>query len=829
MFKALKKKLATTHGIKKIALLVSLILLSTAVVGSTLSYIVVKTPTLVNYFINGLNPTGDLTVSKTLEHPFGTDYTVPDGLTYDFQFWVDGYAGETISTSVGDKTLDQDGYFYVSIPNNGHVTLNDISEGTTVWVKETLQTGYSVKNEDPASQNITNGQDGCSKGIAILEGENSLQFTNIYTPGPVNNINLTVSGSKTLTGREWKEGDSFTFQLDYETQADTWTTLGTKTITYDAGNENFNQFDFTDLVKNMTFSAVGTYSFRVTEVEETLGGVTYDTTSRYFDVLVGDADMDGYLEIQGVSYQNEAVSKDESGIYNVRIPIENSYAPEGSAEVIVNIKKSMDDQSGQKKTPAGFTFQITDSKGKVVAASQATTAAGETAMKLIFEASDAGKTFHYTVSEVNGGTSKNGLSYDSTKHTIKVTVEDNGDGTVSAIVNDSGSNTVSCSFVNTYKPTTATVTLSGNKTLTGRDLEAGEFQFNLYETAGDFTVARNAKPSFTAVNDAKGKFSFNALNFSTVGTYYYAVKEDVSAGLGGVTYDPSVYGITIKVTDAGNGSLTASAAITLNGKSVKSITFKNTYSAADDPHENDTPWLSKNHYNYIVGRPDGLVYPDANITRAEVATIFYRLLSDEIRQEWWTTQEPYPDVDEDDWFYNAVCALTYGGIMEGYPDGSFAPNDEITRAELATVLCRFDTKFGHLDITSTFSDVKGHWAEDYIDHAATRKYILGYTDGTFKPDQKITRAETVTMVNRLVGRNVDETGLISGYIRWPDNKAGIWSYYEMIEATTYHDYQRSDRKAQNQPFYAENWTEVLTPIDWAKAEQEWILVQTGRY
>lgn len=828
MIKKLKNKLATTHGFKKIALLVSLILLSTAIVGSTLSYIVVKTPTLVNIFINGLNPEGNLTVSKTLEHPFGSDYTLPDGLNYDFQFWVDGYAGETISTSVGNVNVDNNGYFNLTIPNNGSVTLYELEEDTTVWVKETMKPGYTLKKVTPDSPKVTNGQDGCSKGIVISEGNNALQFTNIYTPGPVQNVNLTVNGTKTLTGRDWKKGDSFTFQLDYETQPDTWTSLGTKTVTYSASNKNFNKFSFTDLIQGLTFDSVGTYSFRVREVEQNLGGITYDSTSRYFDVVVGDADLDGYLEIQSVSLQNKDISADSNGTFNVVIPIENSYAPAGSAEVILNINKSVDDKSGQKKTPAGYTFQVTDNKGNVIKTSEATTAAGETTIKLVFEASQAGKSFTYTLSEVNGGTTKNGLTYDGTKHTLKISVKDNKDGTVSATVNSTGSNTASYSFVNTYAPTAAKVTLSGTKTLTGRDLIANEFKFDLYETGSDFSIGKNAKPSFTASNDAKGKFSFNEMVFSKPGIYYYAVCENVSAKLTGVTYDDSVYGITVKVTDGGNGKLAAAMSISLNGKSAKTIKFTNTYAVEDDSRENDTPWLSDDHYNYIIGKPDGKVHPTANITRAEVATIFYRLLNDQTRKDWWHNTEPYPDVEEDDWYYNAVCALTYGGIMEGYPNGNFGPNDEITRAELATVLCRFDTKYGLLDTSSTFSDIEGHWAEDYIKFAATRKYILGYVDGTFKPTQKITRSETVAMVNRLIRRNVDEEGLIPGYIVWPDNKPGSWCYYEMIEATVYHDYVRSDRKAENQTFMAEDWTKIYKPIDWAKAEQEWILVQTGK-
>lgn len=826
MQKVLKNRITSAQATKMVALLLALSLIFNIAISSTLAYITVETPTLVNSFISGLNPMGDLTVTKTLEHPFGGDYAVPDGLTYDFQFWIQGYAGETVSTSHGEKTVDQDGYLYLSLPNNGQVSIYDLEEGTTVWVKESVEPGYSVKESQ--SEAITDGEDGVSKGIVISEGRNTMQFVNIYAPAPVPDANLTVTGQKTLVGREWMEGDSFTFQLDYETEPDNWSCLGTRTVTYDASNADFDRFDFTELVKSVEFSTAGTYSFRVTEVEETLGGVTYDTTSRYFDILVGDADMDGYLEIQSASLQNQTVTPDANGTYNLFIPIENTYAPSGSAEVTIGILKSMEDRTGQNKTPAGFAFRITDAGGNVVATSETTTAAGEAEMKLVFDASDAGKTFTYTVSEVDGGTTKNGLKYDGTKHTVKVSVIDNKDGTVSAVVGGSGSNTVFCSFTNTYAPTPAQPRLMGTKTLEGREMVTGEFQFNLYETAGDFVIPQGAEPAYTAYNRSNGQIVFDDLRFARVGTWYYALTEDTSAALGGMTYDDAVYNVTIKVTDAGNGTMKAETTVARDGASVDTFTFHNKYEVQDDPHDTDTPWLTDNHYNYIVGRPDGYVYPCATITRAEVATIFYRLLTDEARKEMWSTECIFPDVSEEAWYYVAICTLTNGGLLQGYPDGTFKPDASITRGELATIICRFDTKFGLLETTKTFSDTVGHWSEPYVNHAAARAYILGYDDGTFRPDQNITRCETIAMVNRLIGREVDEEGLIPGYIVWPDNAPDTWCYYDIIEATTYHDYERSDRESADQPFKVENWLEIYEPIDWAKAEKEWLLIQTGK-
>lgn len=250
-------------------------------------------------------------------------------------------------------------------------------------------------------------------------------------------------------------------------------------------------------------------------------------------------------------------------------------------------------------------------------------------------------------------------------------------------------------------------------------------------------------------------------------------------------------------------------------------------SLPEEPEIPDVPLISANHYNYIIGMPDGNVYPEANISRAEVVTIFFRLLTDNAREQYWSTENRYPDVQEEDWYYIAVCTMTNVGVVEGYPNGNFGPNDPITRGELATIITRFDAKYGEIEATKTFPDINGHWAEDYISFAATRGYILGYLDGTFKPDNLITRSETVAMVNRLTERGVDEEGLMEGHLEWPDLAEDNWAYYHMLEATNHHDYDRSERQISEQDYCYENWTEILAPHDWARLEKEWENIYTG--
>lgn len=235
------------------------------------------------------------------------------------------------------------------------------------------------------------------------------------------------------------------------------------------------------------------------------------------------------------------------------------------------------------------------------------------------------------------------------------------------------------------------------------------------------------------------------------------------------------------------------------------------------------PWLNGvDHFNYIVGYPDGTVRPNGEITRAEVATIFFRLLTEEAREMFWGSSSSYPDVNVKDWFNVAVSTLTNAGVIEGYEDGTFRPNASITRAELATIISRFDQTFGTFETDAEFPDITAHWAEEYIKHSATRNWVVGYPDGTFRPNQNITRAETVTMVNRILQRAVSEHGLLNGHIDWIDNYANSWYYLDMLEAGNYHSYRMTTETVADQQYKYGAWTELFELIDWAAQEQAWI-------
>lgn len=250
------------------------------------------------------------------------------------------------------------------------------------------------------------------------------------------------------------------------------------------------------------------------------------------------------------------------------------------------------------------------------------------------------------------------------------------------------------------------------------------------------------------------------------------------------------------------------------------------------------PVLNTNdHFAYIIGYPDGTIRPDCQISRAEVATIYFRLLTDDSREVYMTSQNDFSDVSTKNWFNNAVSTLTNAGILKGYPDGTFQPNAPITRAEMASIASRFDI-FTNTDVTvnKSFSDISGHWAEKDILKSASRGWVSGYPNGTFQPDRNITRAEAMKLINYVLGRAVDEAGLepikdSPYYNEWSDivlisgtnhNDSKPWYYYHVQEATNSHDYYRTDRAVKDLAgVYFEEWFEVVAAPDWAALERTW--------
>ena len=231
------------------------------------------------------------------------------------------------------------------------------------------------------------------------------------------------------------------------------------------------------------------------------------------------------------------------------------------------------------------------------------------------------------------------------------------------------------------------------------------------------------------------------------------------------------------------------------------------------PDDVPTGLNGKDHYAYIIGYGNNDVRPQNNITRAEVATIFFRLLTDETREANMTKSNSYNDVKDGDWFCCAVSTLSKMGIIKGYEDGSFKPNDPISRAEFAAIAARFDPDGDKTP--ASFADVTSHWAKDEISIAANHGWIKGYEDGSFKPDQKITRAETMTLVNRVLNRLPEaKDDLHKDMKTWVDNMdETAWYYLAVQEATNSHYFKNKTSTK------FEQWTDLRDTRDWSELEK----------
>ena len=232
-------------------------------------------------------------------------------------------------------------------------------------------------------------------------------------------------------------------------------------------------------------------------------------------------------------------------------------------------------------------------------------------------------------------------------------------------------------------------------------------------------------------------------------------------------------------------------------------------------------WLNTNdHYSYLIGYSDGTVRPNGKITRAEVATIFFRLLDDDTRAKYWSSKNDFSDVSADKWYNNAVSTLSNMGVIGGYADGTFRPDAPISRAEFAKIAVSFTQNNGSA-VYNYFTDVKTtDWFAPYVTAAKDAGLIEGYSDGSFKPESKITRAEACAIVNRTLGRKPSKAHMkISGRIDWPDVQTTDWFYEAIMEATNSHTCTMGDR--------VETWNDKLPQRDWAALETGWANAYTG--
>lgn len=385
---------------------------------------------------------------------------------------------------------------------------------------------------------------------------------------------------------------------------------------------------------------------------------------------------------------------------------------------------------------------------------------------------------------------------------------------------------------------------SGNKITFGeRDKSTGKYPYVLTYYEG--TATQNADNTYTITSGEK-TYKYTPCDKTgevngSVSDEFFVLEMNVPVVSLDLTYNLS---LTSKRTAAGTYEVPTNESATLEYTSANQSdgtvdfvdfnepTVSYTVKGSSGSHSGGSrPSLNtKDHYGYIIGYPVDYytgqpttdqtkkpVRPEGKITRAEVATIYFRMLTDESRTKFWSQSNSYSDVKAGDWFNNAVSTLSNAGIIAGYEDGSFRPNGYITRAEFATIAARFfDVTYNGKDL---FPDISGHWAKDYINQAANKGFVNGYEDGTFKPDRNITRAEAVTLVNRTLDRHPDKSHFTKDMLVWPDNMDQTkWYYADMQEATNSHTYQMKENSDKTK---YENWIKTLPIRNWEALEKAW--------
>lgn len=546
-------------------------------------------------FVNADRGTGNLTVAKEVEHDFGVDYQIPADKVFTMQVTLSGigtanavFAAEHTNGQYTEITTDANGQFAVTLKHDEQFEVFGLPAGTTATVVETAYgMGFTPAYWD-------NGQPGDGTVTVVKNSTVSVIVVNDYAATEVYPVNITVSGNKTLNGRNWQEGDSFTFKLEKLISDSTWQQLGDTVETY----YGKSSFQFTDAFKNERYTAPGTYYYRIVEIEPAtpIGGITYDKTVHSFSVVVGDVNMDGELEITDVKTDRPdttEVTATNSG-WNVFARFTNTYSTTGSATVTIDVNKVIENIGGSEKTLAGYTFGLFDpATGAQIGDALTTTERGFARFALTYGPSDGGNTYTYILKEIAPNPIPAGWTYSKQETAVTVKVFDGGDGTLSAVIftgteqPENADTSIAATFTNTYDPTDAELDINFvDKRIIGREFKADDdFTFQISET--NVPEGRTPHKTLTGTlgsdtdNDGVADVIFSEpLRFTEVGTYFFNIVEIGADGKGIVT-DKTIYRIAVTVIDV-NGELAAS--YVLVNAAGNTITFRNTYTTTPAEH-----------------------------------------------------------------------------------------------------------------------------------------------------------------------------------------------------------------------------------------------------
>ena len=764
-------------------------------------------------FKNSYTPaptTGTLTVTKEVKT--APNSTAPDEKqTFPIQITLKNADGNAYTGTIGNLIFGKEGTTW-NAKNGDSLTLT-LPVGTTWTVREgTLtnaerwDTKYKVNNVDAAS---------ASGAISTTPSAVDIINTYDYVENPAK-TEATIKVSKSYNTSDVYDG-SVTFQITGSEGAPmpaSTTVSLTKDQIVAKETASFGK---------LTFKTAGTYTYTVNEVNEGVEDMTYSATvyTVTFEVERG-AGSDRNKLVATPTYtvvekpgaaSNPYLYTDTTGLL-----FTNTYNPGSSEEQdkgSLSIHKTLENpKNATTGLPKNYEIKITLSHYDGISSSSQIGSSEPQSVTLTFDANgiatyhiQAGETL--TLSNLPVGTQwtvTETAQLDSKYWRTAYKVNGQDATTVSDKIS-AANETDAVIITNTYDPNGGEIVPGDTGSLT------------IHKTVGDGIDMR---------------LSFN---FSVLLTYPNQTTETRTLTVpanGSVTISDLPVGTLYAVTETTTGyTVTATNATGRIPVGGTTAAFHNALTGGDVPgpgpgpnpggDDGGTPALNRrDHYAYIIGYPDGNVHPQGNITRAEVATIFFRLLRDPVRTQYWSQTNSYSDVAGDKWYNNAISTLSNMGIICGYPDGTFRPGAPITRAELTKIAASFfaDPRVAR-EYDGRFSDVKGsEWYIAYLMKAIEKALIYGYPDGTFGPNRPITRAETCAIVNRTLGRKPDKDHLLPELvmITWPDNLRPLaWYYAHMQEATNSHDYSWRWQNGEQM----ENWTGKLRERDWAALERTW--------
>ena len=724
-------------------------------------------------------------------------------------------------------TFDSDGKATLSLKHNQTITLTGLPVGTTWTVCEGTLT--NAERWDTTVSASTGGivTDKVASGTISTTGS-AVNITNTYdyaaTP---TKAEATIKVSKQYGAQTYGEPVQFTITGINGTATPNPSSLS---IT----GANSNQFE-------LTFNTAGTYTYTIEEVKTpAVSGMTYAETvyTVTFNVARGTgSDRNKLVATPTYTVVEKPGAASNSYLYTdtTGLLFTNTYNPGSSEEQdkgSLSIKKTLENpKNATTGLPENYEIKITLSHYDGISSSSQIGSSEPQSVTLTFTGGEAtyyiqaGETL--TLSDLPVGTQwtvTETAQLDSKYWRTAYKVNGQDATTVSDEIS-AANETDAVIITNTYDPNGGEIVPGGTGALSiskeiGEGIDSDttfDFLIEVNGASGSYDATQNGTASSVTFTD--GKATVQLKGGETL------VIANLPAGAL-YTIQETTTGYTVaKTGDTGtlSGGQTAEARFT-NTKSGSGENPRPNPEPAPEPGDGGnggTPALNRrDHYAYIIGYPDGDVHPQGNITRAEVATIFFRLLRDPVRTQYWSQTNGYSDVPGNKWYNNAVSTLSNMGIICGYPDGTFRPDAPISRAEFAKIAVSFTQNTGSTTY-NYFTDVKTtDWFAPYVTAAKDAGLIEGYSDGSFKPESKITRAEACAIVNRTLGRKPSKAHMkISDRIDWPDVQTTDWFYEAIMEATNSHTCTMGDR--------VETWTGKLPQRDWATLETGWANAYTG--